>query len=82
MYFLKQCPRCSGDLVIDSDQHGDFVSCLQCGLCRDIQVMAYGSPIIHTDPVHLSRTTALSDEGYRINALHPQVDRLPAAVPA
>ena len=82
MYFLKQCPRCNGDLATDSDQYGDFVSCLQCGLCRDIHVVASGSPIVHTGSVHLSRTQALSKEGYRINALHPVSGRISAAVPA
>ena len=81
MYFFKQCPRCNGDLAIDSDQYGDFVSCLQCGLCKDIQVVASRSPIVPTGPVHLSRTAAVSDEGYRINSLHPQIDQSAESVP-
>ena len=82
MYFLKQCPSGNGDLATDSDQYGDFVSCLQCGLCKDIQAGTSRSPIVHTGSVHLSRTQALSREGYRINALHPVSGRISAAVPA
>ena len=36
MFWLKACPRCSGDLLQDHDQYGPFVSCLQCGLSRDV----------------------------------------------
>ena len=35
--FLKQCPRCSGDLSTDSDQYGSYVHCLQCGYMADIK---------------------------------------------
>lgn len=32
---LKSCPRCSGDMFADGDQHGKFIQCLQCGyLCE------------------------------------------------
>jgi hypothetical protein len=31
MFWLKKCPRCSGDLIGESDVHGTFVTCLQCG---------------------------------------------------
>jgi len=82
MYFLKQCPRCNGDLVAGSDQYGDYVSCLQCGLCEDIPVMASGSPIVHTGTARSSRTAALEDARYRINPLQPQVDRSTESIPA
>ena len=36
MFWLKACPRCCGDLHVDNDQYGSFVSCLQCGLNREI----------------------------------------------
>lgn len=29
--WLKSCPRCLGDLILESDLHGPFVSCIQCG---------------------------------------------------
>lgn len=31
MIWLKACPRCRGDLFLDSDAYGRFVSCIQCG---------------------------------------------------
>ena len=36
MFWLKGCPRCCGDLYADQDQYGSFVSCLQCGLNREV----------------------------------------------
>jgi hypothetical protein len=31
MIWLKSCPRCRGDLILDSDYYGHYVSCIQCG---------------------------------------------------
>lgn len=31
MMWQKACPRCGGDLFLDSDLSGYFVSCIQCG---------------------------------------------------
>ena len=36
MFWLKGCPRCCGDLHVGNDQYGLFVSCLQCGLNREV----------------------------------------------
>lgn len=30
-YWFKECPRCYGDLREDSDIHGSYVACMQCG---------------------------------------------------
>jgi hypothetical protein len=38
MLFLESCPRCSGDVNADSDTHGDFLKCLQCGFSKDLSV--------------------------------------------
>ena len=35
--FLKQCPRCNGDVGIASDQYGRYMHCLQCGYMKDIE---------------------------------------------
>lgn len=35
MMWLKACPRCRGDLFLDSDAYGRFVSCIQCGNVLD-----------------------------------------------
>lgn len=31
MLWRKSCPRCRGDLVMESDFYGQYVSCIQCG---------------------------------------------------
>ena len=36
MMLLRACPRCHGDLSLDSDIYGRYVSCLQCGFIRDV----------------------------------------------
>ncbi len=30
-YWLKECPRCGGDLHEESDLYGRYISCVQCG---------------------------------------------------
>ena len=35
--FLKQCPRCNGDLSASRDHYGDYIHCLQCGYMSDIE---------------------------------------------
>ena len=36
MMYLKECPKCHGDLNTGEDIHGRYVSCLQCGYLRDL----------------------------------------------
>ena len=31
MLHLKSCPRCRGDLYEESDHHGVYIGCCQCG---------------------------------------------------
>jgi len=31
MYWLKNYPRCSGDLFENSDDYGSYIDCFQCG---------------------------------------------------
>ena len=38
MVYLKSCPKCLGDLTMGRDAYGTFISCLQCGFMRDIDV--------------------------------------------
>ena len=38
MMYLKQCPKCHGDLYLGEDIHGRYVSCIQCGYLRDLPV--------------------------------------------
>jgi len=36
MFWFKQCPRCSGDLYHTRDSFGPFITCLQCGMTKDL----------------------------------------------
>ena len=31
MYWLRRCPRCSGDLFENSDNYRSYIDCFQCG---------------------------------------------------
>jgi len=35
-YYLRNCPKCDGDLYKDKDIYGEFLSCLQCGFLKDL----------------------------------------------
>ena len=35
MMWFKACPRCYGDLFLDSDYYGYYVYCVQCGHSLD-----------------------------------------------
>lgn len=50
MFWLKGCPRCSGDLYSDRDQYGTFVSCLQCGLNREMSSQPGAALVISAEP--------------------------------
>ena len=39
MFWIKRCPRCSGDLFGDRDQYGLFVTCIQCGFSKDATIL-------------------------------------------
>jgi lysine biosynthesis protein LysW len=51
MYWFKQCPRCGGDLVVENDQYGIFVSCMQCGMCKDVVSEQIDPAQISLEPV-------------------------------
>ena len=43
--YLKACPKCMGDVVVDNDPYGWFFKCLQCGMLRDLAAEpAAGAP--------------------------------------
>ena len=49
---LKGCPKCGGDLTVARDIHGRYVSCLQCGLLKDIEEVSLPvQPAIRVAPV-------------------------------
>ena len=38
MMYLKECPKCHGDLIAGEDVDGKFLSCIQCGYIRELPV--------------------------------------------
>ena len=36
MMYLRECPKCNGDLNAEEDIHGRYVSCMQCGYLKDV----------------------------------------------
>ena len=36
MIKLKACPKCHGDLNLERDQYGRYLSCLQCGYLMEL----------------------------------------------
>ncbi len=46
MMYLKQCPKCHGDLIAGGDMHGEYVSCIQCGYMRDVPAEARRKPAL------------------------------------
>jgi hypothetical protein len=36
MIYLKECPKCKGDLNTREDVDGQFLSCIQCGYMKDL----------------------------------------------
>jgi hypothetical protein len=41
-FFFKACPRCKGDMYLDSDAFGAYRKCLQCGRIFDIEASQTG----------------------------------------
>jgi hypothetical protein len=39
MIKFKVCPRCRGDVCLREDIFGKYLSCLQCGYLRDLEVL-------------------------------------------
>lgn len=37
MIYFGACPKCQGDVALNRDGFGSFLSCLQCGLTRDVK---------------------------------------------
>ncbi len=43
MMLLKACPRCRrGDLVVEDEEFGPVVNCLQCGFVGDLRLLRHG----------------------------------------
>lgn len=45
MMFLKGCPKCSGDMHLNKDLYGQYVTCFQCGYMKDV-TDGYKKPLV------------------------------------
>ncbi len=82
MYWLKQCTKCGGDLASNSDQYGPYISCMQCGQYRDIEIKEAVSPVIALASAQPSAVAVLIREGYRSTTRPSSPDRRLVAVSA
>ena len=55
MIYFNACPKCHGDLTMNQDGYGAFVSCLQCGFMRDIDTKLASRPKPRATPVLVRR---------------------------
>jgi len=49
---FKGCPKCHGDLYLNRDLYGRYVTCLQCGYMKDLvegQQMAMRGPVVEVE---------------------------------
>ena len=58
MIYFNACPKCHGDLTMGRDSYGSFVSCLQCGFMRDIDVKPSKAPAV--TPIWYAEEEALA----------------------
>ncbi|MDA0733228.1 MAG: hypothetical protein O2909_05320 [Chloroflexi bacterium] len=61
MIWLKECPKCQGDLILDQDSYGKFKTCVQCGYLRDVVETAAGltPTAIGSDAAMLAQLAAI-----------------------
>ncbi len=57
--WLKQCPRCGGDLYLEHDIFGKRMSCLQCGRSVDLVEKV---ELVQTKPVTVAEQLRSSRE--------------------
>ena len=82
MYWLKQCTKCGGDLASNSDQYGPYISCMQCGQYRDIEIKEDMSPVKRLGTVQPSTVAVLIRKGDRSTTRPSSPDRRLVAVSA
>lgn len=46
MLWLKSCPRCGGDLVLERDRYGPYIYCVQCGHELDVQTFQPANRVV------------------------------------
>ena len=61
MFWFKQCPRCSGDLIAERDKYGAFISCMQCGMSKDITGATVDPSQISMEPIPVPEVPQTED---------------------
>ncbi|MCH8801230.1 MAG: hypothetical protein IH963_10005 [Chloroflexi bacterium] len=56
MMYLKECPKCHGDLVAGGDRYGEYLSCIQCGYMRDVPAEALRKPALEVFVIDAPKT--------------------------
>ncbi len=69
MFWLNSCPRCGGDLISERDTYGSFISCMQCGLSKDVKGAKVDPSQINMEPVP-APTVPQSESGVRRRLSH------------
>ena len=69
MFWFKQCPRCGGDLIAERDNYGAFISCMQCGLSKDVTGTNVDPSQISLEPVPVPEVPQ-SETGIRRRMSH------------
>jgi len=54
MFWLKRCPRCSGDMFEQNDQYGNVVACMQCGFSKGVHDKLVDPDEVNVDPLPAS----------------------------
>lgn len=44
--WLKSCPKCKGDQVLEQDRWGRFKTCIQCGHTEELRVEQRPEPVL------------------------------------
>jgi hypothetical protein len=58
-YWLKECPRCHGDLRDESDFYGRYIACVQCGhILQQAEEVQLTSTGVLNQPVPAERVAA------------------------
>ena len=65
MLYLKQCPRCKGDLCQSSDSFGEYMSCLQCGYSRDLGTGPLAEMVSGAQAKAIQSSAAFATDGIR-----------------
>lgn len=56
---FKACPRCAGDLYLEEDMDGEYLSCLRCGYVTYPQNALKPTAIFSDEPSAIAGVTAL-----------------------